>query len=807
MPPMSGHPLIPCALACLAGIALSGLYPRAWPLSLAGTAVLLAVLVWQGGRRGKFPVWLLALFFFCLALAKAGALQGGPGPELSRLADSGNHRLTGLVISAPEPTRWGSRVLLQADTVDQKPVPGLVRLEFPKGTQPPAPGRRISLETKLKPFVNFANPGGFDYREFMSRKGVLARAYVGKMAGLKDLGPGGLPAWRLCPALLRQRAGELFHSLPPGAEREFVRALGLGQRAALPPKVRDDFSAAGVAHLLAISGLHLGLVWGAAYLALRLLLAAWPALALRWAVPKLAALGAFVPCLAYAVLASGGSPTLRALLMAACLVGALFLDRPYRPAGALALAALILALAWPEQIGGASFQLSFIAVGAILLAGAPLADRIKEKAGSGRLLWGLMAWLLVSLVVGLAVWPLSAHYFHSISFIFLPANAVLVPLVGFVVLPLTLVGCFLGLIWPALGQAALGLALFPAGWSLGLASALAGVSWSHIFLAGPGHWATALIYTGLFATACLSGKRRAAVGLAACVLAVGAWWLETPHPKPDGALTAHVLDVGQGQSVVLCLPDGKVLVVDGGGLPGGGLDTGRQVVAPYLWSQGFGRVYALAASHADFDHTGGLPFLARWFTPVQIWANGRPPEPKSAHAALLIAAGTGRAELLGPGELAKLNVLGGAKLSLLWPPPKGAPPKWKTNDASLWLGFSLGDCALWLPGDAGSKVERRVTPRLPIAGKQIILAPHHGAKRSLSSALLKRLKPEAVVISAGCLNRFGFPRVSTLERIRSHGAEIWQTAQSGCVSLSTKGLAWRITPYLEKPRTCPKGKP
>ena len=809
MPAMPPHPLIPCALAALAGIALAGFWPAAWPVAFAAAFAaafaLLAALIWQGGRAGRFSPPVLALFFFLLAAGRAGCLLSAPAPELARLADGSMRRITGLVASAAEPTRWGHRVLMELEGPGRKPVPGLVRLDFPKGVSPPGPGQRISLDAKLKPFVNFANPGGFDYSGFMAKKGILARAYAGKKAGLSQLGPGGLSAWKKIPALMRQRAGDLFQGLPEGAPKELLRALALGRRAALLPKARSDFAAAGVAHLLAISGLHLGLVWGAGYLALRLVLAAWPALALRFAVPKLAAFGAFIPCLAYAVLASGGAPTLRALVMAACLVGALFLDRPYRPAGALAFAALILGLAWPGQIGGASFQLSFIAVGAILLAGVPLAERLPKAGRGGRLLWGVSAWLLVSLVVGLSVWPLSALYFHQISFIFLPANALLVPLTGFLVLPLALIGCFTGLAWPAFGQAVLGLALYPAAWSIDLASALAGIKWSHIFLAGPGPWATALIYAGLFFAACFSGKRRVMAAALACLMAAGAWWLEAPHPKPDGRLFARVLDVGQGQAVVLTLPDGKVLVVDAGGLSGGSLDTGRQVVAPFLWSLGIGRVFALAASHADFDHTGGLPFLARWFSPRQIWTNGLAGKPCGSYTALLAEAESGQARLLGPGELFSLKELGGARVSLLWPLPGGAPKGWKSNDASLWLGFALGDCAIWLPGDAGPKVERRVAPLLPRAGKQIILAPHHGAKHSLSPALLQRLKPEAVVISAGWQNRFGFPRRSTMERIRAHGAAIWQTALYGCISLSTGGRSWRITPYLQKPRVLPAG--
>ena len=316
----------------------------------------------------------------------------------------------------------------------------------------------------------------------------------------------------------RGHLGKLISALPPGPGRSLVRALVLGQRGELGTPVREAFAATGAAHLLAISGLHLGMVWGLAYLILRLMLAAWPALALRLPVPKLAAFGALLPCAAYAALAGGSLPTLRALVMAACLVAALLFDRPYRPGGALALAALVIGVIWPKAPLTLSFQMSFIAVAAILLAAAPLANRLKGRSTAARILGGLTGWLLLSAVVGLAVLPVTLRAFHQVPFLWLPANAVLIPLTAMLCLPLSLLGSALGLIWQAAGLWILHSALWPAQEAVDLALYLSGLNGAVHFMAGPGAVAVVVIYAAALAfilprgRSALAGRRRVGGG-------------------------------------------------------------------------------------------------------------------------------------------------------------------------------------------------------------------------------------------------------------------------------------------------------
>jgi len=792
--------MVLAALSLIAGIVLAhsqSLPPVSLWLGAAGAGVYLLV---QGRRLGRLPLAGICILFLLLGAARYSGQAGqAPDPDHLFFLYSGRPQiLTALVVRAPEPGGRGRRLVVQARELEGRPARGLVRLSLPGGVTPPPVGSLIRARVRLRPIVSFANPGGFDYAAHMARQGLYLRAYAGKRSGLTVIGHEETPGLGL--ESLRRRLGRLLDRLPRGPGRELLRALILGQRGGLGIRAREAFSQTGTAHLLAISGLHLGMIWGLAYLVLRLGLAAWPGLALRWPVPKLAAAGALVPCVAYAALAGASTPTLRALIMALCLVAALLLDRPYRPAGGLALAAVVIGLLWPQAPFTLSFQLSFTAVAAILLLVGPLARRVRSRKGWGRLGAGVAAWLVLSGGVGLVLWPLSVPHFHQLPLLMLPANALLVPLVGMLALPLALLGALLSLAWGAGGLWLWSLALYPARAAVELALWLAGLPGAVLHLAGPGWGAVILCYAALLALLALPGAWGRRLGLAGLGLAL-LWWLLPGPPAPDGLLRAWILDVGQGSAAVVRLPRGQVLVVDGGGWPGSDFDFGRRVVGPMLWSQGFSRLEVLACSHGEADHAGGLPFLLRWFQPARLWTNGERPRP-GPYGRLLSLAQQRGVPVQGPARLARELSLGGARLLLAWPRPGDRPPRRGRNHRSLWLGLGLGTCWLWLPGDNGPAVERLVAPRLPRGGHQVLVAPHHGGRGSCTRELLQRIRPEAVVFSAGCGNRFGMPRPRALTRVGAAGARIYTTARRGCIQLVSGGKDWRIKPYLARPRFC-----
>lgn len=798
------HPLVWPAAALLAGIVLADrwAWPWGWALGLGSLACAAALA--RGLWHGRLPLAWLCLGLFLLGGGLLGWQRAQPLAEdhLRGQADNQVHALTAQVVGAPQPAQFGGRVLVKAAALDGRPAEGLAQLSLPAGQDCPPVGHLLRAKVRLKPLTSFANPGGFDYAQFLAAQELYVQASAGKHAGLSDLGPGPPGGLGLWVEGLRQGLGQVMAGLPPGQGRALILALVLGQRGELSGAVREAFGITGTAHLLAISGLHLGLVWGGCYFLLRLLLAAWPGLALRLPVPKLAAACALLPAGAYSLVAGGSFPTIRALIMAACLVAALWAGRPYRSLEALALAALLIGLAWPEAPLGISFQLSFTAVAAILLLATPLMAWLRARRGLGRWGGGLLAWLALSGVTGLALWPLTVLHFHNLPWLSMPANALLIPLVAMVVLPLGLMGAGLALFWPAGGAWLWGWTLYPAQAATDLALWLAGLPGAAVYLAGPGPAVVALIYTAAGAVLVLPRPWRWWLGGAVAGLALTLGVLEAQPPPPDGRLTVWVLDVGQGSAAVARLPQGQVLVVDAGG-GRGELDTGQRVVAPFLWSQGFRRLDYLACSHPHPDHAGGLPFLARWLAPAQVWTNGEAPHrPNDAYARLLAQARLSQTPVLTPAQLSRVDELGGASLRVAWPPPGAELAGLKENDRSLWLGLGLGDTWLWLPGDAGPRIERAVAPRLPQGGQQVLVAAHHGGKDSCTPELLERLRPRAVVYSAGCGNSFGMPRADSRQRAQAVGAQVFTTTRQGCLKLVSDGQQWRVTPYLDPPREC-----
>lgn len=795
------HPLVLPAAALLTGIWLGDLVrPGAfWPL--VGAALAGAAALWRAGRQGRFPTLILVLCFLLLGAGLFCAARDQPPPadHVFHRADGPRLEVTAQVTSAVEPSAGGRGrwFLAQALTANGRPAIGLMRLSLDHSLDPPPVGSRIRFRTALRSFVNFANPGGFDYVSYMAEQGLLVRAWLGRSSGLTVTSRAGPGAWFPPGQAARQKVGRVLDRLAPSEGRALLRALVLGQRGGLSAPLREAFSALGAAHLLAISGLHLGLVLGLAFLLLRLLPAAAPWLARRLPYTQVALVAALVPASAYAALAGWSTPTIRALIMAACLAGAVLAGRPYRPEGGLALAALIIGIIWPRAVLGVSFQLSFVAVAAILLAMGFWPRGGVSEQGGGRWWRAPLGWLMVSAVVGLAVWPLAAHHFHNLPLYSIPANALLVPLVGLVVLPLGLLAAGAGLVWAGAGQALFSLAVWPAQAAADLAGWMSRLPGAVTYVAGPDVLTVACIYAAAGALILMRGRLRWAAGLTALAAAlVSAFW---PAPGTDGRLTAWVLDVGQGSSAALRTPAGAVLLVDGGGMPGGYFDVGARVVAPVLWHLGWGRPEVVACSHRQLDHAGGLGFVLRHLGAGQVWVNG-PPNKLPAFQRVWDAARRGNIPIRLPADLPPEMELAGARLRVLWPPANW--PAVEENDLSLWLGVGLGRTWLWLPGDAGLEVERRVTPQLPVDGEHIVIAPHHGSRGGLTPGLLARLKPSWVIVSAGCHNRHGLPCADTVARARAAGARVISTARRGAVNLVSDGTRWRVTPWLSRPRRC-----
>ena len=252
-----------------------------------------------------------------------------------------------------------------------------------------------------------------------------------------------------------------------------------------------------------------------------------------------------------------------------------------------------------------------------------------------------------------------------------------------------------------------------------------------------------------------------------------------------GWLQVIALDVGQGDATFIRFPDGTTLLVDAGGVPGGGFDIGECVVLPALWVLGVRRLDYFAFTHGDPDHIGGAPAVVEQFRPLEVWEGIPVPASES------IAELRRRATEAGP-RWRRLQdgarmLIGDVRL-FVWHP---AAPDWERprvrNDDSLVLELRLGDASVLLTGDIGEDVERLLATRLLPAGIRVLRMPHHGSRTSSSLAFLEAVSPALAFVSAGRMNRFGHPAPEVLARFRRLGTTILRTDRDGAVWLATDG--------------------
>jgi competence protein ComEC len=631
-------------------------------------------------------------------------------------------------------------------------------------------GQSIRVVVKWHRPRNHLNPGAFDYKAWCFDRHI---ALIGSVKGsleITDLSTTWLESAR---QHIRNAIGSV-----PGSEAAVLDAVLLGERNRIGEETNAAFSATGTAHLLAISGMHVGMAAAWAFALLWWLLTRFEGWIVRLPVRALALAGGFAAAFTYATLAGWPLPAVRSALMLAAAVLAWWLASRAQPVNTLLAALVLILFIDPSAIASLSLWLSFAATSAILLWSGN--SNISETQASGlRLASALKALVWVSVLATLATLPMIISTFGRVPVYSLPANLILVPVYGFLVMPLALLAEVVALC--GLNTAA---EMLMQGSGFAIRLGLNILTWftelpaGQIWAVKPPVWQGLLYMVGMFWVGwqLWLGKRlRVRCGLSLVLaaylfLVIGERNIITPNWV--------IWDVGQGAASTLLLPGNQVIIVDAPGRWGSRFNGGT-TVASGLRSMGITHADVLVLSHAQSDHLGGaLSLLQHLNKTGQIWL----PDVPSAHADIRVKSILAHAESnsipvhwLAQGDRHLLATeTGQVELTVLWPPRFYAPSN--DNNASLVLAVSLPDQyrLLW-PGDIEAVVEKQLLKK-DVGTVDAMLIPHHGSLTSSQSAFLRSLMPALAVAQAGFANHYGFPRAEIVKRYEAIGANVRNTA-------------------------------
>lgn len=796
--------------------------PLAFLLAAACAGAALFSLVDRPRRRIR-PLFLL---FAAVAIAASIARVGyRPNPPLTRLRAGTPVDLLARVVKPPAVSP--RRVILTLDTLgayEQSaffPLSGGARLSLY------APETRLRYgdtvlvrRVKVHPPRPYENPGAFDLTSYLEARGIYLTGGVSRDDRITILQRGGgSPFWR---TIYRQREKMLsfVNGHPQGNDRALLKAMVLGVTGELTPQLRDRFAAAGTAHLLAISGLNAGFVAFLFYQLLRLLLRviALPPYGLRRPrirPSKAAALLTTIPVLYYFAVADWSASIFRATLMVLFYLIFKALDRDRSLHEILALAALIILFWRPASLFDIGFQLSFLSVLAIISSlpsrsGAGAADGA-AACSRGQLLDRAGRWVRASLWATLwttlGTLPLVLYYFNRLSLVGLPANLITVPLASLIV-PVGFLSLLFSLFSPGLAGLPFSAALLLCRLLLSATAFFARLPAASLRLPTPPAAAILLYYLALLLWWVLRGRRlRVAAALVPAALALLVAARPVLFPPRDGKLTVSFIDVGHGESALLRFPDGRRLLLDGGGSYDPAFDFGERVVGPFLWRHQITSLDAVAVTHAQFDHAGGIPAILRNFPVRDFWTGTADPR----YAAMTLASGgRSRWRVSHPGQI----LLQGDNFTVqaLWPPSWGFLPKGhrvlSENNNSLVLKVRFGKVSLLFTGDLEAAGERALLRRYGAPGLRstVLKVDHHGSKTGSLPEFLAAVHPEVAVISVGAFNPFGHPAPSVLQRLRAVGARIYRTDRHGAITFQTDGETWEVTTFLspgKRPQPAP----
>lgn len=810
--------LVSVTVCFLAGATLAPRLPASWPVwTVLAPIGLCAVAALVLDPRFR-PLTALPFFLLVGLLHTHTALHPPADPHhiAGWIGEKSRVTLTGRMLTMAEDDGEKTRFELAAESLlihgsgeaeQPRPVRGRVQLTVlaPLGERF-APGTRLVAIATLDRIRNYHTPGAFDYRLQMAARDIAVAGWVRSAAEILAAPETEVATVRQVRFLPEQVRQHLFAFLGRHFGRDLAgmyQALLTGSLVNVRPALIEAFKANGCFHVLSISGLHFSLLGLFSVGLWTLLLKRSQWLLLHTHVPTLALVLTAPILLFYTCIAGMNVPAVRALITALLVLFAAVLRRQRSFGPLIAAAALIVLAVSPLALFTASFQLSFAAVLAINLIYPRLpALNVDPRDGWPRRALALVqSLLLVSVAATLGTLPFMLLHFNRISLIGPLANLVIEPLLclwalpcGLLAIPFVGVAPGLAVLLFNLGSGGMRLAL----WLTELTAALPAAS---VWTITPNPAELILFFAAL--TLLLrpgASRSHRWAALALFVLLAGSFTRSLwPGVGARETLRTTLLDVGQGSSTLIELPDGRTVLVDGGGYESDRFNVGEALIAPFLWQKRLWRLDTLVVTHPHKDHYNGLPFVFDRFRPGRVIVNGDSGE-EPAYARFLARV----RERGTPVQLARTGdmLMKGENLTLTCAGMHGLLDEgmhWSTNDRSMVLHLRYGQRSLLLPADISVAAEDRLVATGRDLHSDLLVAPHHGSATSAGPALMRAVSPAVVAVSVSRARRDTLPAPQHLQAWRAQGRMVVTTADQGTLVFSTDGHDLRLAPYTGTP--------
>ena len=793
-------------VAFIAGL-LVGSQVSYFPLALSSLLLFAAVGAFVSEQLNRVTVRQATLLYGALLM---GVVYWSVAVNLAARAPMVEHpfetviEVTGRIVAPVQPAPDRLVMIIRSDDpIDTSGASRHIRLTWRTPERVFFQGDRIGFRAMLRRPSGSLNPGGFDYAAYLERQGIDAIATVtGGSEAVQFLESGRAHAWWAIWNQFDRWRGSIrlaaLQTLPQPALGLYVGII-IGDRGYLNPDLRDQFMVTGTVHLLSISGSHLGLVALLIFAVVRWAMILLPtdwllALSRRTTPTRIAAVCTLFPVAGYACLAGAELATMRSLLMVAVGLSAIWLGQERRLFHALSAAAVGILLHDPQALFDISFQLSFLSV--IAIAGWlswPTSAGVEELPNEPSFLRTCARWgrdsVVMSGVVTMVTLPLVAWYFNQLPWLGLFTNVVAVPVMGILLVP---IGLGAG-IWQIVGGGTMLPLASVNQWFLEhfvaavrLVSMLPGGEW---YVAAPSALTILLFYSCLVLLWRRAGSTAFRLAAGAGVLLLLLWWAWSPRMFLDGDhFRVTFLDVGQGDSAVVELPDGQMVLIDGGATYER-FDMGRGVVAPFLWNRGIHAIDQVIGTHPQLDHVGGLAWVVRHFIVKRYWGSGETREELFYRRLQQALADRGLQEQVAR-EGQEIVSSGPCRMVVLNPPADkyldgplhdSHVGGHVLNNRSVVTRLTCGNHTMLFAADVerdGLSRMTRFTPHDPI---EVLKVPHHGAVSSLNRDWLASLHPQYAVFSAGRHNPYRHPSAAVLDAYASEGISTLRTDRDGGV--------------------------